>query len=92
MSALGLEPYDFIGVRKAPAHQGPQMLRQLKRRVRKAYKAAALRYHPDKTGGDAEKTRMFQAVTEVLGEVEDLEYHAPRPTFVWKFSISGRSI
>ena len=79
MAVLGLSPTDFMAVEQAAPWEGPALVREIQARARRAYKRAVLTLHPDKNGGDAEKTDLFRDVTEVLSEIDELRY-IPRRT------------
>lgn len=53
-------------------------LEDLKTDLKKAYRAAALRLHPDRTGNDPEKTELFKVVTRLWEEIQRLEI-GPKP-------------
>ncbi len=67
---LGLTPADLRSLRT------PEGLAGLKTRAKRAWKAAALRLHPDRTGGDEARTEDFKLVTGFLEELGRLEVPA----------------
>lgn len=83
LQALGISPRDLDSIRMASYPQAKQMLVQLKELAKKRYRKLALQLHPDRTGGDPEKTEMFKVVGLVLEDLNKLEVQRPvaRPSF-----------
>lgn len=90
MVLLGLKPVDFDEMRKAAPNKGPYLLDKIQIKARKNYKKVAREYHPDKNGGDEAKTEMFQAVTQVMEEIDNMAYLAPKRTYRWVLKLGGR--
>lgn len=73
MAGLGIAPEDF-----QRARVNGRALDALRAHVKKAYRKLALSLHPDRTGGDPEKAKLFQLATEVVQEIEKMEAEPPR--------------
>lgn len=67
--ALGVTVEELEAIERAPFRQGEELLKRMKIRVSKAYKRLASQLHPDRTGGDPEKTELFTLVTRVAKEL-----------------------
>jgi hypothetical protein len=63
-SLLDLSPADLQGLRTKAG------LAALKRKAKKSYRAAAMRLHPDRTGGDAAKAEDFKLVSAFMDELD----------------------
>lgn len=73
MRDLGVAPADVDALRRMPFEAAVKHLEELKERVRKNFKRLALELHPDRTGGDAEKTERFKVVSSIKDEFEKLQ-------------------
>lgn len=82
MRALGVMPADMDALRRLPLEQAKIHLEQLKERVRKNYRQLAFELHPDRTGGDPEKTERFKLVGTIKDEFEKLQIQARPQMFV----------
>lgn len=71
---LGLRTEDLQAFR-----QGSEALAHLKTKAKRRYKAAAMRLHPDRTGGDAEKAEDFKLVSRFMRELEQAAPVKPKP-------------
>ena len=74
VSLLGLRAEDLQAFR-----EGPEALSHLKAKAKRGYKAAAMRLHPDRTGGDAEKAEDFKLVSQFVRELEQAVPVKPKP-------------
>lgn len=74
VSLLGLHAEDLRAFR-----EGPEALACLKAKAKRGYKAAAMRLHPDRTGGDAEKAEDFKLVSQFVRELEQAVPVKPKP-------------
>lgn len=80
LAQLGVRPEDLARVQRAPSFEAAKaQLEELKVRVRAAWKRAAFDLHPDRTGGDPEKTRLYTALNGVRQDFEGLEMRLPPP-------------
>lgn len=68
-AALGVTEIDLDAIRVASHRESELLARRLKQRVRKAFKRLTAELHPDRNGGDVEKTRFFDIVSRVVSEV-----------------------
>ena len=60
-------------------------LEELKKRVKKSYREAALELHPDRTGGDEEKLQLFKTVSRLWEQIQKFEIgrqQRPQPRVV----------
>lgn len=73
MEGLGLDRADFVHARS-----NGRALDAFKARVRRAYRKLVLELHPDRTGNDPEKAKLFQLATAVVKEIETMT-PCPRP-------------
>lgn len=63
---MGLHPADFQDVRLAPnAEEAARRLEKLRARFRAGFKKLAFDLHPDRTGGDPQKTEDFKALIQL---------------------------
>ncbi len=73
-------PEDLDAVRHAPSFEaGQAKLAELKERARRNFKHLAFELHPDRTGGDPEKTERFKRIAQAHGEVEKLQLQRRPP-------------
>lgn len=85
---LGLSPADLQGIRTGDG------LAALKGKAKKGYRAAAMRLHPDRTGGDAAKAEDFKLVSafmDALGRMEPPKpVRPPRRKAILKVHLTVR--
>jgi len=86
MSDLGVSPVDMEKLRRMTSvEEATSWLDELKARVRKNFKQLAFELHPDRTGGDEEKTAQFKLYGTVKDEFEKLQVQArqvPHPQII----------
>jgi hypothetical protein len=65
----------------ANAEQAHERLAELKERGRTLYRKAAFELHPDRTGGDPEKTELFKLLSVAAKALDEivLRVHKPSP-------------
>jgi hypothetical protein len=74
------------------ARTNARALDVLKREVKKAYRKLVLTLHPDRTGGDPEKSSLFQLATEVVKEIQAMEVTSEAPRRVkWAVRLRARA-
>jgi hypothetical protein len=66
MRKLGLSQTDFVVT-------SAEKLAEIKLRAKKAYRAAVVELHPDRTRGDRDKELQLVALNEVMAEVRNLQ-------------------
>ena len=78
---LGIAGHDVL-------RGGEDELKQLKARVRKAFKALVPQYHPDTNGGDPEKTAIFSLLVRASKEVYGLRAvsRGDQPAVKWRIN------
>jgi hypothetical protein len=81
---LGLLPADLRGMRT------PEGLKALKQKAKKGYREAAMRLHPDRTGGDAEKTEDFKLVSVLARQIEQMEPPKVKVRTTYKIRVTVR--
>ncbi len=82
LQELGVTPAALHAIRSAPPDKGKMMLDELKTLAKSRYRKLAFELHPDRTGGDPVKTEKFTFLTQVMRQVESMEYRTaplPRP-------------
>lgn len=73
-------PEDIEAVRREPTFEAAQAkLAELQECVRKNFRQLAFELHPDRTGGDPEKTARFKALVQARDEIEKLRLRRPAP-------------
>jgi hypothetical protein len=88
MAWLGISREDLIHIKTEPSGtQARAALEALRQRTKKAYKRAVRELHPDRTGGDPEKSDLFRAVSEVYQEISGVKL---KETSVPRCSTSRR--
>jgi hypothetical protein len=96
MRELGISPSDFMAIEQAPSYPAKcECLKGLQEKVKKGFKKAALRLHPDiPENRTEEKGELFRIVRQAVEEIEHLRVRPPRPRLVMHpitFSFSGSS-
>lgn len=69
---LGVTEADLLEVQRTPFPQSVALLDSLKSRVRSQWKKLAFTLHPDRTGGDETKTKLFRDLTKVKDDFQKL--------------------
>jgi hypothetical protein len=84
LQELGVTPAALHAIRSAPPEKGKVMLDELKTLAKSRYRKLAFELHPDRTGGDSVKTEKFTFLTQVMRQIESMEYNrrCPHPRFV----------
>ena len=76
---LGVGVHEIEALRHLPYREATQRLMELKGRIHKGWRKAAFELHPDRTGNDPQKTALFQALTLLRDQFEDLRLAEPLP-------------
>lgn len=99
----------FAGLQRLGVHQGffhavqtartldaaMELLRGAQATAKKEFRKLAMELHPDRNGGDQQKTEEFMHLTEVLRQFEDLTIQpmqAVQPRVVIRFYNGGPSV
>lgn len=70
LKCLGVSLHEFEALRDRPRVEAVKMLDALKDKVRRNWRRAVFDLHPDRTGGDPEKTALFQELTRIKDTLE----------------------
>jgi hypothetical protein len=76
---LGVHPQSIENLRRIPFPQAVEGLKKLQEEVKPRYKKLAFELHPDRTGGDEAKTKLFSEVTAANKWLQDLKVQPPPP-------------
>lgn len=79
LGALGVQVQVLDHLRGVPFQQAVEGLKRIQEAAKPAYKKLALELHPDRTGGDEAKTRLFSEVTMAHKWLQDLKVQPPPP-------------
>lgn len=84
MRQLGVSQTDILR-----AQSSQRALDALKVRLKRSYRALALRCHPDRTDNDPEKASLFQLATHVVKEIEATTAHPCPRRIKWAAKIKA---
>lgn len=70
MGLLGVHPAHLQHLQRLPFEQAQTSLEAMKVEAKKRYRKLALELHPDRTGGDEDKIKLFRIVTEVNNQIQ----------------------
>lgn len=79
LAALGIHPQDLENLRRIPYVHAVEGLKKIQEGVKPRYKKLALDLHPDRTGGDEAKAKLFSEVTMTHKWLQDLQVQPPPP-------------
>jgi hypothetical protein len=79
LQLLGVSPSDLSQIRKHP--QAVEVLAKLQQEAKSRYKKLVLELHPDRTGGDETKTKLFNEVTRAHKWLQELRLEPAHRTF-----------
>ena len=91
LAELGVTWAEFEAPLAAGA-AGPAMLEALQKRARARFRELALELHPDRTGGDSEKTERYKRLAMAKDQLDALVVQppqSPRPPQQWSATWSG---
>lgn len=74
---LGITEAELRDLSKLAFREAESLLQRLKMRAKKNYKRLAFELHPDRNGGDLEKTELYCLVTRVQQAFEKMESRPP---------------
>lgn len=77
--ALGVPPQSLEDLRRVPFPQAAEALKRIQDDAKPRYKKLAFELHPDRTGGNEAKTRMFSEVTAANKWLQELRIQPPAP-------------
>lgn len=87
---FSLRRLEFIRTAQSP-EEARTLLLSVQQDIRARWKQIALELHPDRTGNDGEKTRVFRALSNVVDEIERQEVSV-RSSLAKNVRRSGRSL
>lgn len=79
LSALGVSLQTLENLRRVPFQDAVAGLKRIQEEVKPRYKKLAFGLHPDRTGGDEDKTRLFSEVTIANKWLQELKVQPPQP-------------
>lgn len=79
LQELGVTPAALQAIRMAPPDKARLMLDELKVIAKSRYRKFAFELHPDRNNGDPAKTEKFTFLSQVIKQIESMEYRAPPP-------------
>lgn len=79
LGALGVHPQDLENLRRIPYQHAVEGLKKIQEGVKPQYKKLALELHPDRTGGDESKAKLFSEITMANKWLQDLQMAPPPP-------------
>jgi len=71
--ALGIIRSDIDQLRELPFEDAQARLEEIQARAKKRYRKLALELHPDRNNGDEVKAKLFNLVTQVNKQLQDLK-------------------
>jgi len=77
LTSLGVQVQDIERLRAIPFPQAVEGLKRIQDEAKPRYRKLALALHPDQTGGDLAKTRLFSEVTAANKWLQDLRIQPP---------------
>jgi hypothetical protein len=77
---LGVEVEDVERLHRVPHRDAIKLLNVLKEKVRRNWKKLAFELHPDRTGNDPAKTRLFRDLNTLREKFEQMQVLAPPVT------------
>jgi hypothetical protein len=90
---MGLQLEDFRAVGEARnREEAIQRVTDLKAKFKLGFKKMVTLLHPDRNGGDLEKTAQFHLLMAVAKEFDSLKFKAPPPTTVRYHTTFGGPI
>ena len=95
LGELGIQVDEFHAIRTpGPLAEMQARLDEFQARVKKAYREAAMRLHPDRNPDDPESEDLFKRVSEVVRQLQALrvqERPRPRPQVIYYSTSSTGS-
>lgn len=79
LGALGVSLQDLENLRRIPFPHAVEGLKRIQEETKPRYKKLAFELHPDRTGGDEAKTRLFSEVTVANKWLQELKVQPPQP-------------
>jgi len=80
LSLLGLTPAEFhYPLEATTREEAERRLADMKAHGKRLFRQRALELHPDRTGGDPEKTERFKLLSSTMEALEALRLPAPEP-------------
>lgn len=94
LQELGVDfPADFHAITALPLPQAKVCLEELKKRVRAQLRRLALELHPDRNGGDPDKTRRFVVLSKVCTDIQNIDVHPLPPRAIgWINPLSSMNV
>jgi hypothetical protein len=79
LASLGVQVQDIERLRAIPFPQAVEGLKRLQDEAKPRYKKLAFALHPDRTGGDLAKSKLFSEVTAANKWLQELKVEPPQP-------------
>jgi hypothetical protein len=87
MELLGVDQSDVLR-----AHSCARTHEALNRQLKRAYRKLALELHPDRTGGDEEKSRLFQLATRMVEEIRMIQPRVSPRRVKWAVRLKAVAV